>query len=472
MPIPDHIKAVPRPSSTVVKLRGNRYVVIKRTSRRVGTRCVPVDLGLVGEIIDGKFVERKPMPRKKNVDVKDYGEVALCNKLGKDLLQELAKVWDLNDAKRLYTIALLRAAYGNVKNRELMMRYETSFASELIPGVCLSEQAVSKFLQEIGQAYSFICEFMRNRIADFTDKKIVIDGMLKDYNSESGSLSEFSRKARTKGSKDISLLYAFDPETKEPIAAKPYPGNMLDQTSINDFVSEFKIQRGLMIMDKGFYNSEFLEKIDTMEGLSYLIPLKSNSAFIKNYEMDLPTEHLSGYKDATILYKKVRMKNGMYLYSFRDPKMAYEQEVGYVQLSEKKERFCAEKYTQKKSSFGLIVFKSKNNLDPLTVYMAYTQRWTIEILFNMYKNIIDRDTVDVHGDYRVFATEFINFLSVIISAKVKNEFIKNEINKSYSYNQVFKMLSTYKKVRTEEHGDWKDVTLLKYVQEVIETLDV
>ena len=41
-----------------------------------------------------------------------------------------------------------------------------------------------------------------------------------------------------------------------------------------------------------------------------------------------------------------------------------------------------------------------------------------------------------------------------------------------SYKQVFKMLSTYKKVRTEEHGDWKDVTLLKYVQDVIETLDV
>ena len=33
--------------------------------------------------------------------------------------------------------------------------------------------------------------------------------------------------------------------------------------------------------------------------------------------------------------------------------------------------------------------------------MAYAQRWTIEILFNMYMNIIDRETVDVHGDYRV-----------------------------------------------------------------------
>ena len=124
MAIPKDILAVQRPSSTVVKQRGTRFVVVKRTSKRVGNRVVPVDIGTVGEIIDGRFVERKPeSPRKKTIDIKDYGEVALCNKHGKDLLDELARVWDLNDAKRLYTIALLRAAYGDIKNRDLLLQY-------------------------------------------------------------------------------------------------------------------------------------------------------------------------------------------------------------------------------------------------------------------------------------------------------------------------------------------------------------
>ena len=83
----------------------------------------------------------------------------------------------------------------------------------------------------------------------------------------------------------------------------------------------------MMIFDKGFYNEDLFERIDKMEELSYLIPLKQNSAFIKNYGMDNPTEHLKRYTDATILYKKVRMSNGKYLYAFRDPKMGYEQEV-------------------------------------------------------------------------------------------------------------------------------------------------
>jgi hypothetical protein len=161
MAIPQEILAVQRPSSTVVKQRGERYVVIKRTSKRVGKRVVPVDVGMVGEIVGGKFVETVTKQPKKAIDIKDYGEVTLCNKLGFDLLQELASVWSISDAKRLYVIALLRAAFGDVKNGELQLHYMTSFASEYFPGVHLSEQAVSAFLMEIGQAYSLICEFMR-----------------------------------------------------------------------------------------------------------------------------------------------------------------------------------------------------------------------------------------------------------------------------------------------------------------------
>ena len=188
--------------------------------------------------------------------------------------------------------------------------------------------------------------------------------------------------------------------------------------------------------------------------------------------MDNPTEHLHEYKDATILYKKEKMANGKYLYSFRNPKIAYEQEVAYVQQADKKEKFDGKKYTGKRTLFGLIVFKSKKNLDPLTVYLAYAQRWMIEVMFDMYKNIIDRDTVNVHSDYRVYATELINLLSIIISTRVKNLFVKTELSQKYSYNQIFKMLSKYKKAKIEDNGIWRSVTMLKYIEDVVGQLDV
>ena len=93
-------------------------------------------------------------------------------------------------------------------------------------------------------------------------------------------------------------------------------------------------------------------------------------------------------------------------------------------------------------------------------------------MFYLFKNIIDRDTVNVHNDYRTYATEFINFLSVIITSRVKREIVKKEINKNYSYKQVFKYLSKYKKVKIKEDGNWMDVTMLKYIEEMVQKLNV
>ena len=120
----------------------------------------------------------------------------------------------------------------------------------------------------------------------------------------------------------------------------------------------------------------------------------------------------------------------------------------------------------------VLVPRPQSNLDPLTVYLAYSLRWQIEVIFNHYKNIIDRDTFNVHTDYRVYATELINFLSVVISTRIKNEIVKKELNKRYSYKQIIKMLSKYKKVRLEENGEWKQVTMLKYIEELTALLGV
>ena len=38
--------------------------------------------------------------------------------------------------------------------------------------------------------------------------------------------------------------------------------------------------------------------------------------------------------------------------------------------------------------------------------------------------------------------------------------------------EIFKMLSKYKKVRTDRDAPWEDVTKLKYIEELTKTLDV
>ena len=476
MPIPPEILSVERPKSTRVTYSFGRYLVVKRTSKRVNGRTVPVDLGTIGEIKDGKYIEIRKEPRKskagKTVDVKDYGEVALCDLAGKCILDDLKEIYDLSDATRIYVLALLRAAYHDIKNRDIQLAYETSFVSEMYPKVALSENTVSSFLEKTGMEYSKISMFMQNRIRKFSGRNIVVDGMLKDCNSDTDFFSEYSRKGSKKGSKDLTLMYSYDPKSKEPVAVKPYPGNMLDLTSIDDFITEFHVDSGLLVMDKGFYGPDSIKTVKKM-GLGYIVPLRQSSKLITDNEMNKGiTSILEGNKDMQILWKKKKIDDDRYLYSFRNPKDAYEQEIGYLVRNRSKGTYSEEKYTDKQSEFGLIVFESNKDLAPLEVFEAYSKRWEIEIMFNLYKNIIELNTTRVHGDYRVYATEFINFLSVLISSKVKWLLSEKGIAAKYSYKQVFHYLAKAKKVRCGTERTWTSSKVVKYIAELMKTVGV
>lgn len=485
MPIPAEILAVERPKSTRVKKSGDRYLVIKRTSKYVNGRAVPVELGTIGEIIDGKYVEIRKEPRKKKqIDVKDYGEIALVSSAAGDLLQELADSFDIKTAKRLYTIALLRACDPDIRNRDIQFAYETSYLSETIPGIQLSENTLSTFLQETGMAYRYIRQFMQKRVEKCTGETLVIDGTLKDNNSRTNTFSEFSRKGATKGSKDLSLIYAYDLESREPIAVSPHPGNMLDLSAVTDFVRTFRIKSGLLVMDKGFYSKANIASLQQIEGLSYIIPLKQRSSLIRKTAINLDIiTPLDGYTDAIVFYKKVKVSDKCFLYAFRDPKTAGEQEIGYVSFSKKKGSFSEEKLLEKQNEFGIIVFESNSDLDPLAVYQAYASRWEIEVMFNLFKDILDLDTVNVQGDYRVYASEFINYLSVIIAARVKTKLSQTVLQPAsaskppvflsdrYSYRQVMRYLSKCKKVRSDD-GAWLDNSRVKYISQLVSLLGI
>lgn len=81
--------------------------------------------------------------------------------------------------------------------------------------------------------------------------EIAVDA-LKSDESKVNFLSDFSRKARTKGTRDISVLYAFDLEAMEPVCSKCFPGNILDATSYREFLSENRVTKGIIVGDKGF----------------------------------------------------------------------------------------------------------------------------------------------------------------------------------------------------------------------------
>ena len=491
MSIPKEILAVERPSSTRVKKSGDRYLVIKRTSKRVGDRTVPVELGTIGEIVNGQYISIRDTPRRKRnqVDIKDYGEIALCMKAAENLFSELTAVFDTPTAKKLFAISMLRVADPDVKDRDLQFAYDTSYLSELYPGISLSENTVSNFLLKTGMAYNTIREFMKRRVENYSGGKFVIDGTLKNCNGHENTMAEYSRKGATKGSEDMNLIYAYDLESREPVAVKPYPGNMLDLTAVPNFIEEFNIKNAFLVMDKGFYSKESIKSIRSNPNILYIIPLKSSAKQIEENGMNTDiVSPLVNWQDGTVFYKKAKIAEGIYLYAFRNPKIAGEQEIGYYQNAKKKGSFSEEKLREKQKEFGVIVFESNADIDPHEVYEAYARRWEIEAMFSLYKGIIDLGTVNVQTDYRIITSEFINYLSVTIGLRIRHIFKSTVLNpgkgkgtkqtkaktiaETYSYKQIMHYLSKYKMVRVGDSDKWVPCQTVKYISLLVSALGV
>lgn len=473
MAIPKEILAIERPKNTRVKDAGNgTYYVIARTCEYKNGRNVPKELGTVGRIINGVYVPN-PETRDEGIDVKAYGEFALYDKVGSQLLIDLSEIYDYRDAVKIYSLALLRAIDPGIKNRDLETEYLCSFMSEKYPNVGLSENTVSSFLEETGKHMTQITAFMQKRLDKLSKDNVVIDGMLKSNNSESNTFSEFSRKARIKGTEDISLIYAYDTTKKEPVACMPYPGNMLDATAFDDFMDVFSIRNGFMLMDKGFSTAK-LRKAIAARDIAYVVPLKTNCNEIKTYALDREFGGFLEDRESNVRFKKVVAGDGRFYYSFHDKKIANDQGDVYINRGRKSGTFNEKKYEEKESTFGLIVFESNKDLNPQSIYDAYSERWEIETIFKMYKSILDRDDVNVQGDYRLYATEFINFLSTILVCKAKKLLVEKRLNKSYSYKQIMKFLNKYKKLRyiSSNESKWRNSKCLKYIREVIDILGI
>jgi hypothetical protein len=264
MPIPREILDVSRPKNTVVIAYGSDkklYAVRQRVGcRNVGGRHLPVNGPTIGHIVDGSYVPiAKSAPQDVSfspIDLKDWASVVLCDQLFKSIQNELFAVYSQRDAMKIYCISLLRVCDKGIRDFELKEAYETSFLSELYPDVSLSKNTVSTFLNDLGKTMSRIVTFMRNRTASVSlDHHLLVDGTLKSDESKVNSLSDFSRKARIKGTRDISVLFAFDLEAMEPVCSKCFPGNMLDATSYEAFIKENRITKGIIVGDKGFPES-------------------------------------------------------------------------------------------------------------------------------------------------------------------------------------------------------------------------
>ena len=86
----------------------------------------------------------------------------------------------------------------------------------LVLGRVLEEELI---LLSIGSLYSRMFDCNRLILEVEQEHHLLVDSPLKSDESGVNTLSDFSRTARTKGSRDMSVIYAFDLEKKKPVCS-------------------------------------------------------------------------------------------------------------------------------------------------------------------------------------------------------------------------------------------------------------
>ena len=477
MPIPQDILSIPRPRNTIVIAYGkdkNLYAVRQRVGcRRENGRNLPINGPTIGHIINGAYVPNDvSAPDAVSVspiDLKDWANIVLCDRLFADIQQELSAVYNHPDVMKLYCISILRVCEPGIKNYELKEAYDTGFLSELYPGVALSKNTISTFLNNLGKTVSRIVKFMQNRTATVSmDHHLLVDGTLKSNESKVNSLSDFSRKARTKGTRDISVLYAFDLEAMEPVCSKCFPGNMLDATAYGAFIAENRITKGIIVGDKGFPESAAHEHFAANEDLHYLNPVKRNSRLIERHHLLDFTDILPGYEGITFRKEKC-VGTDKWLYSFRDSYQASKEERDWLRRAKKNKTYSLEVLMEKQRTFGTIVLECDLDLPAETAYKAYAKRWEIEIVMRFYKSACEFDETRVQDDYSVIGSEFCDFLSTILTFRLINAFDKANLLEDYTYKKVMSVLRRAKKARTDG-SDWQLIRMNPSHEEILQKL--
>lgn len=468
MAVPEDIRRVKRPKNTfVVDSKTNVYSVREKTGcgyyvDENGKAHRPSRNGkVVGHIIDGKYValDKDALPPVGEVDLKDYANVHLCQMLSSDLLECLRGLYNEEEAKCIYVMAVLRACYSGIQDYMLERQYEESFVSETFPNVNLEKSRVSRFLRNVGRSGSRIVKFMRAQVAACDDDDIIIfDGSLKRDESSVNSYSATSRKTAAQKYQHVNVMTAYSVGRREPIASRVYPGNMVDQRIVVDFIDILELESALVVADRGFPPEAIRFALRGRPGIGYLVPLNRDRLVIRELDLRSFTGVLPG---TDILYRVEESVDEygaqVFYYSFRDPSYAMREETQYL-CAHSAEKIDPDELDRLRREWGTIVFATNRRMEPSRIRKIYGKRWMIETSFKFQRSQLDDDTTDEESDYTVQASQFVDHLASVMASRMRNRFEDEGLLKKYTYDQVYSLLLRLK--MTREHGkEWKLVRI-------------
>ena len=535
--VPDSIKALkPKDIPCDIKVVGGKFYVYARGARvpdpnRPG-KMKNTGGSLIGKITNGEYVPRSAEIKSVTdftviPSILDYGPYALALCCSEDILTRLKKHFTVQDAIRIYTIAVIWFVNGFTPARDLGEIYLQSVLSLKWPSVALSENIVSNFFKGLGRNRLNGIRFEQSLIDDGSGE-YAIDGHVILCASDMNELADFGNKYQKIGDTQMNLMMVYDVTRNRPVMCSAFDGALPDKIQVRDVLRTYSIHDATLIVDSGFYSEEDIA-LYHRDNNRFFIPVPGTTLISKMLLKENPITYCGSFeyerRDSTgriiptrILWSETTVETVEVVveeYLLKKAETKTQENMRNAKPGEKPKKVYSQKFT--KSDFGadrLLIFQDCQMHDKLTAeyrskigtddgytdeelsrlektfgvillrtndqemtpeqcYLSYKKRWRIETNYNYVRNGVDFNALHA-SDY--YVTQGISFI-LIVEGLIYSSFLAkiqtctNKKLKAMSVNEC-KVNAARLKLTKLQNGRWAVSSILSRQKDIFTAFDV
>jgi len=420
--VPEEIRKLKPRGTNVKKIKGQYYVYSHSQSKDPVTGKWKTNPGkLLGKIVPGVgYCPKELASSEGKITCFNYGEYLLACSLSKCDFVLLKKVFNPDEAMKLFATAAMFALEGYVGLNSAAEKFERTLISRDYPALQYSTYTLTKLLENIGRQ-SKAMDFQS--IALENAKTLAIDGHVIASDSQKNDLSYSGYKASTIKSEQMNLMVALDVDAKMPVATKVFPGYMLDKMDFLDFIRDFSTMKDrIFLMDSGFYTSENMKYI-VHNGGNYIIPVTSNRTAYKNAVKPKKGRlahflYHAGRKTDTVEYREIEEDGKRIIYYCNVTEKEKLLQSYVSNIDEGKKGFTEAGLETIQKEFGIIVLETSLKDDAKDIYELYKRRWSIETYYDRLKNGLDFEELNLSDYATIQGLAFVMMLAGRIDSRI------------------------------------------------------
>lgn len=421
---------------------------------------------MVGRITkdDGLILKGTKKPSKmqimlQNVTTKEYGATTVLQQVSTDII-ELLKEYFPQHWGELLALGINRLLYqAPLKNMEFF--YRESFLSEHLPKLNLSKNTLTELMKELGDSKEKINNFLHKFIDG--SKHLVFDTSNIISQSKGAEINQVGYNSERNFEPQVNLFYMFSIDKQMPVYYRIFPGNIHGINALKLCVIEAGIKNAIAIGDKGFCSQKNIELLQNSD-LKYILPLKRDNTLIdysklksRNYEQAFDNHFF--YNDRVVFYYELPVNSKQKVVVFYDPSLRLDEETNYLRrIEQQQEEYSMNGYKEKQLSFGtMAMITNMVDCHAKEIYEYYKSRMEVEVVFDMYKNLLQADRSYMHSDESIHAWVFINHIATLMYYKIFNLIKQHNLLSKISPKDLLMRLSRVTKLKINNNWHMAEI---------------